>query len=260
MKRPNTIDDFKARALRENTDESEIFKALSQAKLKKQKVLLWKFVGERKLVVEVEITDVVGYRNELQIEPSHENDDEVHGILRDTRLINLYIEETQVLFQTRVRAINKNKVVLAIPKMIAQINRRKDLRLEIKDYMHAKVFLYKDNADRNIGTQAFDKKCWDIGGGGVSFLVSKMESKFFQKWDKIKNISITLDDKQVELNGQVVNIIPVKPDNKNKLNYTAYRICIQFIKPNPAVKSFIKEYVFNYYPFDEEDDMYAVNS
>jgi len=138
-----------------------------------------------------------------------------------------------------------------MPCMIAQINRRKSLRLFIENGMKAQVSFLKQNHGQLKRTQQFKRMCFDISGGGISFIISKMQKQFFRDADKIKKVSLYIEDFEIDAEARVVNLLEIIPNSKNELNYKGWKVCLEFSFIRPEDKKRIDEYVFKYISFED---------
>ena len=104
-------------------------------------------------------------------------------------------------------------------------------------------------------TQQFGKSCFDISTGGFSFLVSRMESKFFQINDPIRMLEIKISDWSTIVNVEIALIKEVEPDEYNGLTYKVWRICCRFSLIDQISKKYLEKYIFERI----KDELHAIS-
>ena len=117
--------------------------------------------------------------------------------------------------------------------------------------MNVLVNFSKQNHGQRVSTQTFDKKCFDISAGGLSFIISKIEAKFFETGDYVYGIDLILDRRKTLINAEIVNILDIEPDDRNGLHYKGKKVCLRYVEPTPKQQKVINEFVFKYVQIDE---------
>ncbi len=239
--------------LKKNSDDWAISSLISNAKDNEHTILAWKIVAGKKITVDVAFHVIRKFKNEIDVRAIGDQAKKILGDLAvNAQKLNFYLPDDQVLFQTEVKKIQVNgNVTIQFPEMIAQIDRRKSLRLFLDEGLDLEIGFSKKNHSQNVLNQRFEKKCFDISSGGLSFLISRLEMNFFKRGDSIKGIQLNLDGAKLVLEGKVVNILEVEPNKHNGLIYKANKVCIELEKLNSSKKKQLESYVFHHVELEE---------
>lgn len=244
---------IKDNKLKKNSDEWAISSVINNAKENEHALLAWKIVAGKKITVDVVFHIIRKFRNEIDVRAIGAKDKKVLADLSiNAQKLNFYLPDDQVLFQTEVKKIQENgNVTIKFPEMMAQIDRRKDLRLFLDEDLKLELNFSKQNHSQNIMTQKFNKSCFDISSGGLTFLISKPEMNFFKVGDSVEKIQLSLGGTPLNISGKVINIFEIEPNKRNGLNYKAHKVCIQLTKLNSAKKKLIDNFVFEHVELEE---------
>lgn len=234
--------------LKKNYSAWAIFSIVSNAKINEKSIVAWKIINGKKITVDIYIRVIRKFRNEFIIRSSRASGKEtVERLVAGGEKLNLFLPNDFVLCQCDIKKIDSNgDVVLKIPDMIAQIDRRKHLRLFRDEGVKIEVEFQKELSGHLDRVQNFKKDCFDISAGGFSFIVSRTESKYFLKENTIENIILNLDGRKTKLNGIVVSVLDIEPDERNELLYKSKKVSIQFVDASPQQQKVINDYVFKY--------------
>lgn len=247
------MDKANSNILKKNYSAWAIFSILNNTKLRGKPAIAWRIVSGKKITAEVFIRVIRRSRNEILIRGTDPGSQKILGTLSSgSENLNLFLPEDMVLFQSDIKSFDSSgDTTLKVPSMIAQIDRRKHMRLFVAEEVPAQIKFFKQTHAQRANTQMFDKQCFDISAGGLSFIVSKMESKFFMEGDSIGPIRIFAENKEVSVTGKIVNILDVEPDNRNKLHYKGRKICLRYDKIDPKDRKFIDDFVFRHADLSE---------
>ena len=135
--------------------------------------------------------------------------------------------------------------------MIAQVDRRKDMRLFIESGMRADLNFTKQGHGQRVLTQRFNKTCFDLSAGGFSFVISRPEAKLFKVNDEISNVEMILGDKKLKVNCNVINMFEIEPTSQNQLHYKGWKVSVKYKDLPKNYHRFINEYVFRYIDIDD---------
>ena len=239
--------------LKKNTKSWAIFSIISNAKIENRPVLGWKIVAGKKVTVEVIFHIIRKFRNEIVVRavgPLGKKN--LGNLAAGAQKLNFYLPDELVLFQSSVKQIEENgDIRVEIPSVIAQIDRRRDLRLLLENSNQVELEFSKENHGVKKRSQTFKKSCYDISAGGVSFIVSKSEKDFFKAGDIVKRLDMKIDNKILHLNSQVINIFEIEPTPHNGLIYKGWKVCLYHLSLDPGHKRLIEDFVFKYIDFDE---------
>lgn len=239
--------------LKKNYSAWAIFSLINNTKLNDKHVIGWRMIGGKKVTVDLFIRVIRKFRNELVVRAtSPEGRNTIANLIAGSDKLNLYLPEDLVLFQSTVKKSDTNgDVVITIPEMIAQIDRRKHLRLFCEDEMNVSVSFSKQNHGQRVSRQNFEKKCFDVSAGGLSFIISKIEGKFFETGDYVYGLSLNLDRRNTMINAEIVNILDIEPDDRNGLHYKGKKVCLRYVDPTANQQKVINDFVFKYVEIDE---------
>ncbi len=239
--------------LKKNSNDWAIFSIINNTKINEKPVVGWKIVAGKKITVDVTFHIIRKFRNEIVVKAIGASENKRLGELAaGAENLNFYLPDDMVLFQAEVKQIElSGDLRVKIPDMIAQVDRRKNMRLFVESGMQTELSFKKQNHGHKAATHNFKKNCFDISSGGASFLISKLETKFFAIEDKIDEVSLKINEKEFKMDAEVVNILEVEPDARNGLHYKNYKICLNYMNLDTEAKRYIDKYVFDYIDFDE---------
>ena len=226
--------------------EKKVFRILSDCQREQVRVVIWRLVNGHKIISDFKIDVIKKFNNQLVLSLSNLKDPNVADILSGFEKVSFYIPKKGVIFQARfVRYSIDSKLSVIIPDKISQIERRTFLRLII-DSEHLVKIKFKSTNENILGANKyFEKSCYDLSVGGLSFMVSKAENKFFNMGDYLP-IKLLFDCKEITLAGEIVNYLAIEPNDVNKLAYKAYKVCIKFLNMKEEDIKIVENFVFRY--------------
>jgi hypothetical protein len=239
--------------LKKNYSAWAIFSIINNTKISEKPIVGWRIVAGKKVTVDLYIRVIRKFRNEFVIRPIKVSGQKIlDDLVAGSEKLNLYLPSDLVLCQSVVKKVESNgDITISIPEMIAQIDRRKHLRLFRENGVKIGVDFKKDLGTHTSRVQSFSKDCFDISAGGLSFIISRTESKYFHKENVLESMTLNLDGKKTKISGRIVSIFDVEPDDQNGLIYKSKKVCIQFSDPTAKQQKVINDYVFKY--LDIED-------
>ncbi|MBD64115.1 MAG: hypothetical protein CME62_02835 [Halobacteriovoraceae bacterium] len=239
--------------LKKNYNDWAITSLLENAKSNEKSIMGWKVVAGQKVVVEVIFHIIRKFRKEIVVRAiGPQAKAQLADLSVGAENLNFYLPEDLVLFQSQVKKIDMNgDITISIPDMIAQVDRRKYLRLFVEEGIKASVSFQKENHGLKLGSQLFEKKCFDLSAGGLSFIISKSESKFFQLGDQISKLKVLLDKDEIYINCQVINIFEVEPSPSNGLNYKGLKVSLRYLDLSNQAQKKLDHFVFNYVQIED---------
>lgn len=239
--------------LKKNLNDWAIFSIINNTKLCDKPVIGWKIIAENKVTVDVRFHIIRKFREEIVVRANNKSEKEtLVNLATGGQKLNFYLPDDLVLFQTEVKHVESNgDLRIKFPKMIAQIDRRKDLRLFLDEAKNVRVEFGKvDHSQKKISMN-FTKSCFDISGSGCSFVVKKSEKHFFRKSDIVSNLKITLGHEELFCDAYVVNMAEERPNDHNELFYEGWKISLKFKLRSEDDKKIIEKFVFKYADFSE---------
>lgn len=240
-------------SLKKNYNKYAIHSIIENTKEAEKPIMGWKIIAGKKVTVNVIFHIIRKFRNEVVVRAvSDQAKNSLGSLAAGAEKLNFYLPEDLVLFQTTVKSLEENgDIVIEIPEFIAQVDRRKDLRLFLDNGIKIPISFDKQNHGQRVTTQKFNKMCFDISSGGLSFIVSKTESKFFMIDDEIFIESLEIDSNIIKLKAKIVNILDVEPNSHNQLMYKGKKICLKYTKISNRSKEILNDYVFRFVDFDD---------
>jgi hypothetical protein len=242
--------------LKKVKDEATILKLISGAKEKSSEVFIWKLIGSHKHIVQVRIESVRKLRKDFCVIPIDGEDRKVQDLISAQSSIDIYIPDSSLLLRCRVKQTDAPvRYYLELPEFVAQVERRQSLRMNVHDSSEVKITFAKSVIFPRTMTQTFHKSCYDISSGGFSFLVSRMESKFFQVGDPISRVDIKAGDWSGKLKAEITTIREIDPDVHNGLTYKVWRICCRFVEIDQVSRKYLDRFILERI----KDDLHAIN-
>lgn len=242
--------------LKKINEESVIHGLISGTKEAELEVYIWRLIGGEKHLASVRIESVRRARKDFCITPMAGHERHVQELMSSLGYIDLYVPESALLLRCNIRQTDAPfRYYLQIPDFVAQVDRRKSFRLNVYATEDVKITFAKTTSMPRQMSQHFHKACFDISTGGFSFLVSRMESKFFQVNDPIRAIEIKTKNWSSKINAEIALIKEVEPDEFNGLTYKVWRICCRISQIDQISKKHLEKYIFERI----KDELHAIN-
>jgi len=246
----------KENTLKKVKDVAVILSLLNGAKDVGAEVFIWRLVGGNKHLGKVRIESLRKQRKDFCIIPSDGQDRLVQELLNSQSYIDLYIPESALLLRCNIRQSDAPyRYYLSLPDFVAQVDRRQELRLNVYERSEMKISFGKSVKVPRIMSQHFLKSCYDISSGGFSFLVSKMEAKFFEINDSISFIEFKTKEWGAKLNAEITAIRETDPDEFNGLNYKAIRVCCRFQQIDQISRKYLDKFILERI----KEELHAIN-
>ncbi len=231
--------------LKKVKDPYVILSLLSGAKESNAEVFVWKLIGNTKHLGQVRIESVRKTRNDFCIAPCDGQDSLVQDLIGGQTHVDLYIPESTLLLRCTLKQSDPPlRFYLTIPEFVAQVERRKSLRLNTYQSSEVKISFSKSVTLPRQITQHFLKDCFDISSGGFSFFISKLETKFFQEMDPISMLEIKAERWTTFVDAEVVKVREVEPDDHNGLTYKVLRVSCRFTRIDQVSRKYLEKYIF----------------
>lgn len=245
-----------ANELKKIKDESAILNLIGTVKEQRQEVFLWRFVGGTKHMAMVRVESVRKMRGDFCVVPADGQDRQVQDIIGGMNHIDLYVPESALLLRCSIKQTDAPfRYYLSIPKFVAQVDRRKSLRLNVHDESDVLLNFAKTTGGPRVVKQHFHKACYDISAGGFSFHVSKAEAKFFNVTDEIPVVDIKMPGWAGKVTAVISAIREIEPDDKNGMTYKVLRISCSFTNIDQISRKYLEKYVFERI----KDELHAIN-
>ena len=239
-------------SLKKNTNTWAIFSIINNAKLNNKPIMAWKIIGGKKITVPVYFHIIRKFRNEIVIRAIKKSENTKLAELTTQGSLNLYLPDDMVLFQSYVKEIEvSGDIRIILPDMIAQVDRRKHLRLFLDENVTAQLNFFKESNGQRKITQKFSKSCFDISAGGLSFVVSKTELAFFKRGDQIHDLELYIDNECLQVSAEVTNLFEVEPNETNNLIYKGWKISLKYNELESEKVESINNFVFRHVDLEE---------
>lgn len=238
------------------THSKIIFKNIIAAKDNEERFNIWRMVMGNKQVFPIQLAVIKKYENRLifKVEPNLR--DKVQEFIIAEERLNFFIPDRGVLFQCKCLSYEGGQLIVEAPEVMAQLDRRKRLRLSTNDLKNTEIEIVKEGKNEYSPTMRLKKYCFDIGSGGLSVVTNKHESKIFRKGEEFKNMSLWLEsDGPFKFSAKIIRKIPVEPDPENNLYYKGHRICFEFTEITEELQYLINYYVFNHLNLADDFDI-----
>ena len=243
--------------LKSNKDREAILELLEKAHKLGSRILAWKDVHGERVTTDVYLRTIRKSKSEFEIYSHNPNSMEYEQVLHHGKLINLYFPELALLFQTTILEKKNEVSLLKFPEMIAQVERRRHLRLNLVGHpkCEVKCFFYKSMASKflktEVQTQYFEQSCHDVSAGGLSIVLPKQAAKFFSEGELVCQLYLSIGGQEMTVDGAIVAKVPIEPNKDNKLHYRGIKICLEFKNLDDESRKFIEDYVFKNIQLDE---------
>lgn len=245
-----------ANALNKVQDEGVILSLLQGIKDNNSEVYIWRFLGGNKHLALVKLEAIRKQRGDFCIIPQDGQDRMVQDLIGSLNHLDLYVPAYSLLLRCNIKQTDAPfRYYLEIPLFVAQLERRQSLRLKNQDESEIKVSFGKTTTVPKMMTQHFHKSSYDLSTGGVSFNVSKAESKLFLPEDKIKSLELKAGKWTSKLDCEVISITEVEPDEFNGLSYKVWRVACRFTQIDQISKKYLEKFIFERI----KDELHVIN-
>ncbi len=242
--------------LKKVKDKGIILNLMTGSKEGNHEVFIWRLVGNSKHLGQVRIESIRKIRNDFCIVPADGQDRVVQDLMGSQNHIDLYVPDAAMLLRCTVKQTDAPyRYYLQMPDFVAQIERRKDFRLNVYHDSSFKISFAKSTKEQKPISQHFLKDCCDVSTGGFSFFVSRLESKFFEPGDQIPTLEIKAGPWNAKLGIEVCSIREVEPDAANGLSYKVWRVGCKFLNIDQISRKYLERYIFERI----KDELHAIN-
>lgn len=161
-------------------------------------------------------------------------------------VINFFFPHSSLLFQCKSKQHEADgSVTLGYPQFIAQVERRKWLRLSVENNPRLRIQFCKVVKTPKPVNQFISKNLLDLGAGGVAFNVSKAEAKFFIAGEIVKNIEILIGDIKYTVSGEILRVSELREQK-------SWKVSVHFVAIGKREQDDIAKFVFENIRQDEK--------
>ena len=237
-------------------DLHQILSNLNSAKENTAEVYLWRFVGGSKHLALSRIESVRKQRGDFCVVPAEGQDRILQDLVGGQSQVDLYIPSMSILMRCRIKQTDAPfRYYLEFPEFIAQAERRRHLRLNVYEKEEIKVSFGKSVVMPRAMSQFFLKSCFDVSTGGLSFFVSKTESKLFQPEDKIPTMELKSSNWSAKVSSKVLSIRETDPDEANGFPYKVWRVSCQITQIDSVSRQQLEKFIFERI----KEELHAIN-
>ncbi len=239
----SSLDDNKFKKIH---DAKQIGYLLLAAKERQEAVFIWRIVGDKKILAPVRFELIKRSQQELVIRPKEGQEESFHQVLGSCEQVNFFMPQSCLLFQSKFKQPESDGcVALAYPVFVAQVERRKWLRLTANDSHRLKVQFCKTVMTPKPVNQFLSKLLLDLGAGGISFVVSKAESKFFIAGELVKNMELLIGDVKYTVQGEILRVSEMGEQRR-------WKVSVRFDAIGKKEQEAIAKFVFEHIRTDEK--------
>jgi c-di-GMP-binding flagellar brake protein YcgR len=127
---------------------------------------------------------------------------------------------------------------------VAQLERRRWLRLTVGETISARIQFTKKLDPLKTTSHFSSKHLLDIGAGGGSFVVSKLEAKSYLTGDIIKGLEVLINDRKITCDAEILRVHELKPNSSKESHYRVWKISLRFLALAKSDEEFISSFVF----------------
>lgn len=242
--------------LKKIKDEATIMSLISGAKESSLEIYIWKIIGNTKYLGQVKIESLRKSRKDFCIIPFSGQERAVQELMSGQSQIDIYVPDAALFLRCQIKQTDAPiRYYLHLPSFVAQSERRKSIRMNVYQDSDVNISFAKTVLMQRPMTQTFLKSCFDIGPGGMSFFVSKMEAKFFQEGDQVQNIEIKTSNWSSKVSAEITMIREVEPDEYNGLSYKVWKVCCRFTQIDQVSKKYLDKFVLERI----KDELHVIN-
>jgi hypothetical protein len=219
-------------------DAKQIGHQLLAAKERQETVFIWRIVGDKKILAPVRLEVIKRSQLELVIRPKDGNEESFHQVLGSCDQVNFYLPQSSLLFQSKFKQPHADgSVTLSYPAFVAQVERRKWLRINAEPSHNLKIQFCKTVLTPKPVNQFMVKPLLDLGAGGVSFIVTRAESKFFIAGEFVKNMEILIGNVKYTVYGEILRVSEIGAKK-------AWKVSVRFAAADKKEQEAIAKFVF----------------
>ncbi len=230
--------------LKKVNDFAVILNLLAGAKEKNAEIYVWKLIGDKKHLSQVRLEAIRKSRNDFSIVPIEGQERSLQDVIGTSKSVDIFVPDACLLFRSAIRTSDPPlRYYLEIPQFVAQLERRKNLRLVLENPSELKISFSKKIDGARPMTQYFHKDCYDVSTGGFSFYITRMETKFFLEHDSI-DLVIKIDKVSLKAKAQITVVRDIEPDEFNGLSYKVWRVGCRITEIDQLAKKYIEKFIF----------------
>jgi hypothetical protein len=244
---------IKQNKLAKNYQKSAIIEILTEVRKKELELVGWRIFVDKKVTVRLTIEMIKTKHDTFECSVAKEDTEDFNRVLAGETTLNCYLPCKNMLFQAKINDWQQPLIRLRIPDMIAVQERRRHFRLQVQKSHGVKAMFSKQYSPNGFSMKEhhFNKSCADLGKGGCSFILTSNEARMFVIEEEITKVQITVNRRMFVVDMELVNLIKVEPDIKNKMMYAGMKACFKFTKISEQGAEFIDNFVIKNINYDK---------
>lgn len=218
---------------------------LLNAKEKQHPVYVWRIIGDKKILSQIKLDLILSARGELRISPTEESLIAFNHVVGGCRNINLFFPNSSTLFQSEVKEGHGDYgLVISMPNFIAQMERRKWLRMTGEMNSKLRIQFSKKTSLPHPMNQFFSKSLTDISAGGSSFFVSRAELRFLAEGEELKNLELLVDGIKMKVNAKVLRVQELSRHSYPSALGKTYKVSLSFSHIDKKDQDQLAKFIF----------------
>ena len=230
-------------------DARQISAMLISAKEKHHPVYVWRIVGDKKIMAEVQLDLVIPTRGEIRLSPKGDSQLAFTHVVGGCDTVNLFFSHTAILFQSSIKGSHgEHGLIVSMPSFVAHMERRHWLRMPGENHPKLRIQFNKRVTYPRTMNQFFSKSICDLGAGGASFYATKAELRFLSEGELLKGLELVIDGKKIKVN---VNILRIQEQAKQAFPASLgklYKVSLRFDHIDKKDQETLAKYVFQNLP------------
>jgi hypothetical protein len=239
--------------LKKMHDQKMIGHQLLSAKERNDEAFIWRIVGDKKVLAPVRFEVIKKAKGELVVAPAEDSREIFQHVLGGADHLNFFLPNSSLLFQCSVKQFESNgSLSLQFPKFIAQVDRRKNLRMEASNHPKLRVQFCKTLAASQPTKQFYGKGLYDLSAGGLTFLATRAESRHFIPGEKLKNVELIINDQKIVITASILRVQELNEIESQEHPYKAWKVTFTFDSLQKKEQDLLTKFVFENVAIDEK--------
>jgi hypothetical protein len=207
-------------------NETQIKDQILEAFKSKYEIYAWGSFAGNIIKADLDFKTIKFNQKKIVLSPKKISRPYLEDLIGGSGKINFAIPQMSLLFESEYLSYD-DELIISFPKYYKFYDRRKSERVDPFIPMNVK-FTFKGIT--------FNKKCNDIGIGGLSVVLNRNEMNKFMFGDEIKDLILSFPVKDIKTNVKVASMVKLNPFSNEKTPYGASRLSLSFTGNTSLVK------------------------
>lgn len=239
--------------LRKIHDPKLVCHLLNNVKQKQEHVIVWKFIGDKKIISPIRFDIIKKVKSEISISAKPGELELFQKVVGGSEKINFFCSQSSLLFQCELKQVeSEGKITVTFPLFVAQVERRKWIRLKTDAEQSLRLQFCKKTIGPKGGNQFFSKALNDIGASGLSFLITRAETKFFIPGELIKGLELIIAGQKIVVSGQILRVQEISTEGYLAVPYKVWKVSVNFSEISKKDQDLLSLFVFKNIKLDEK--------